>query len=753
MLSAVAIGVRVLSDLRARIGYQTLWLTWVLLALPCRAESLAVEGAHGLRATLDAASGRYEVRSRELGWTFAGTLAAPVSGLSVHAGRDRLGSYRELQFRWQRPLALEGRIRAYADQPLVLFSATSAAATSDPSTFRFPRFTEFPRDLRGFSYQNLAFAPPSFTLEHNATPWLLFDARAHAAVISPAANFMLTSMQGDGRAEISSGLNAGIASLPAGFEHQTLIAFGAKINTAWGSWGHGLVELEGARRPANDADAGLRYLGYWTDNGASYYYNYDRQRGYAGTLQALVERYRAEGIPIRYLQLDSWWYYKTLTDQNGQAGAAKDADLPPGEWNRFGGLLKYEAHPALFPDGLAAFQSRIGLPLMVHNRWIDPASPYQQRYHISGFAAIDPAWWQEIMGYVASAHVVTYEQDWMNVIYEHSPALATTPGIGEAFTDGMARAAEQRGISLQYSMALPRQFLQGARYENLTSARVSGDRFERSKWDTFLYTSRLASALGIWPWSDVFMSTETDNLLLATLSAGLVGIGDPIGAEDRASLLRAVRADGVIIKPDTPLVPSDAMYILDAAQAGEPMIACAHTDHGELRTSYVFSYPRTSQHVQASFTPAQVGVSRDAYLYDTRTGSARRLAAGQPFSFRLAAGATAYFVVVPVARCGIALIGDRDKFVPDGRRRIVTLGDEPERLIARVRFAAQERSVHLFGYAARAPLVTAGKGTAGTVSFDQMSGRFDVEVFPGPEELGESPGGDPVREAIVTLRT
>ncbi|MGC1728195.1 MAG: hypothetical protein WA747_02305 [Steroidobacteraceae bacterium] len=737
--------------MRARSGYQTLWLTWVLLASPCRGESLAVEGAQGLQATLDAVSGRYEVRSRALGWAFAGTLAAPVSELSMHEGRDRLGPYRELQFRWQRPLALEGRIRAYTGQPIVLFSETTETAISDPSSLRFPRFTRFPRDLRAFSYQNRAFAPPSFTLEENATPWLLFDARAHAAVISPAANFMLTRMQGDGNAEISSGLNAGIASLPAGFKHQTLIAFGAQVNTAWETWGRGLLELEGARRPANDADAGLRYLGYWTDNGASYYYNYDRRRGYAGTLQALVERYRAESIPIRYLQLDSWWYYKALTDPSGQAGTPKNPDLPLGEWNRYGGLLRYAAHPAVFPDGLAAFQSRIGLPLIVHNRWIDPASPYHQRYHISGLAAIDPAWWQEIMGYIASAHVVTYEQDWMNVIYEHSPALATTPGTAQAFTDGMARAAERRGISLQYSMALPREFLQGARYANLTSARVSGDRFERSKWDAFLYTSRLASALGIWPWSDVFMSAETDNLLLATLSAGLVGIGDPIGAEDRANLLRAVRADGVIIKPDTPLVPVDAMYIQDAARSDEPMIACAHTDHGELRTSYVFSYPRTPQRLRASFTLAQVGVSRDAYIYDTRTGSARRFADGQPFTFRLAPGATAYFVVVPVARSGIALMGDRDKFVPDGRKRIATLSDEPGRLTARVRFAAQERSVHLFGYAARAPVVTAVRGTAGRVVFDPMSGRFDVEVFPDPEELAASPGGDPEREAIVSL--
>jgi len=731
---------------------RTLWLTWLLLAAPCRAETLAVQGAQGVRATLDAASGRYEVRSGEPGWTFAGTLGAPVSELRVREGRDRLGSFRELEFRWPQPLPLEASIRAYADAPIVLFSETSAAAISDPSVYRFPRFTGLPKELRAFSYQNREFAPPSFTLEENGTPWLLFDARGSAAVLSPAANFMLASMHGDGKAGISSGLNAGVTSLPAGFNHQTLVVFGKGVNSAWETWGRGLLALEGARRPANDADAALRYLGYWTDNGASYYYDYDRQRGYAGTLRALVERYRAAAIPIRYLQLDSWWYYKTLTDPNGQPGTPKNPELPLGEWNRYGGLWKYQAHPALFPDGLAAFQRAIGLPLIVHNRWIDPASPYHQSYRITGFAATDPAWWQAIMGYIASAHVVTYEQDWLNVIYEHSPALASTPGEGEAFAGGMARAAGQHGLTLQYSMALPRQYLEGARYENLTSARVSGDRFERAKWDHFLYTSRLASALGIWPWSDVFMSAETDNLLLATLSAGLVGIGDPIGAEDRASLLRAVRADGVIIKPGMPIVPIDAMYLTDAARSRAPMIACAHTDHGALRTSYVFSYARASKPARVSFTPAQVGVSGEAYVYDMRTGKARRLTAEEPFSFALAPGATAYFVVTSVARSGVALIGDRDKFVPDGLKRIAALGDEPGRLTAKVRFAAQEKSVQLFGYAARAPVVEAQSGTTGQVLFDPASGRFDVEVFPGAEELHESPGGDAVREALVSLR-
>jgi hypothetical protein len=733
------------------LGCATLSLALTLSALACQAAGTSLEGAHGITATIDQESGRYEVRSREPNWAFAGTLGAAASDISVKDGQDRLGAFRELSFRWRDRVALKGSIRTYVDRPVLLFGITSSEPTADAALIRFPRFTEFPKNLHGFSYVNREFAPPSFALEENATPWLLYDDQTHAAVLSPAAHYMIASMRGDGKTEIVSGLNAGVAELPADFTHLTLMALGVGVNATWDSWGSALTGLQGTQRPGNDADIGLRYLGYWTDHGGEYYYDYDRKLGYAGTLEALVQRYREEGIPIRYLQLDSWWYYKTYTDPAGKTGKPENDRLPLEEWNRYGGLIKYEAHPSLFPQGLAAFQQRIGLPLIAHNRWIDPASPYHQRYRISGLAALDPDWWREIIGYLSSAQVVTYEQDWLNVIYEHSPELAASLEAGDAFTDGMARAAQEKGLSMQYSMALPRHFLQGARYGNLTTIRVSGDRFRRDKWDTFLYTSRLASALGIWPWCDVFMSKETDNLLLATLSAAMVGIGDRSGAEDKKNLLRAVRLDGVIIKPDTPLLPIDAMY---TAGPRQPMIAAAHTDHGALRTSYVFSYGRGLDGLSVAFTPAQVGVPREVYVYDVRHRTARRLAPADAFRFVLAPNGTAYFVVAAISRAGIALLGDEGKFVPDGRKRIAALDDKPDRLIVTVTFAPQEQSVRLFGYATgRRPTVTAQTGSAGEVTLDERTGRFEVSVSPSPEQVHEGPGNDPVRQAIVSLQS
>ena len=125
---------------------------------------------------------------------------------------------------------------------------------------------------------------------------------------------MVASMFGDGQSRVASGCNTNLRNLPRRFSRQTILAFGKGINRAWDLWGQSLTRLLGAERPGNQADVLLKCFSYWTDNGATYYYNYDTNQGYAGTLQSLAAHYRQEQIPLRSLQLDSWWYSKTFTD-------------------------------------------------------------------------------------------------------------------------------------------------------------------------------------------------------------------------------------------------------------------------------------------------------------------------------------------------------------------------------------------------------------------------------------------------------
>ncbi len=716
----------------------------VLLCTAAAAKTVSIQSAAGVTARLDGTSGRYEIVWRQTGWKFSGDLGTPARA-RVQRGRDAVGSFREIQFAWD---SRTGAIRVYDGQAAVLFLLTNGQdAASFPA---FPRFTTFPVALHHFSFHESAFAPPRFDLENNGTPWLLFDDRADATLISPADDFLISRMNGDGVHEIASGLNPGVQDLPANFSHATLMVFAPGIHAAWQTWSRAFLAWQGRTPPANDADIGLRYLGYWTDNGAFYYYNYDTNFGYAGTLEKLVAHYRAEHIPIRYLQLDSWWYEKTLTGTDGKVGATKNPNLPAGDWNRYGGLLEYRADPAILPGGLAGLHEAIGLPLITHNRWIDPASPYHEHYRISGLAAVDPKWWDDIMAYIASAGVVCYEQDWLSEIYFHSPEFQTVPGIGEAFADNMSRAAQAQGLDLQYCMALPRFFLQGAREPNLTTIRVSDDRFKRARWDSFLYVSQLADAVGLWPWSDVFMSTETNNLLVADLSGGMVGIGDALGHENRDNLLRVARPDGVLVKPDAPLLPLDEIYVAQANGRKIPMVAWTHSDHGNLRTVYVFAYNRQDTAAQANFTPAALGLSGKVCVLDTRSGTAQFQSAKKPVTVPLTPDGTAYDEIVSVGKSGLAFFGDEGKFVSNGRQRIASLEDTRKTLTVTVTFAAGEKSVRLFGFARSAPQVSAQRGAVGDWSYDARTGRFSVEVT--PDAAVDRSGPDPVQTARVEFQ-
>lgn len=704
---------------------------------------------------INSGNGDYQILSQNPQWQFGGSLKSRLKKISRIHGNDELGDYQKISFAWRDgKIPMNGSIRIYDKQQVAIFSQTCGRVSEVPPT-PFPAFTALPKSLHIFSYDNLNFAPPVFRAENASTPWLLFDDDANAVVISPASHFMVASMIGDGRKEMASGFNASLRNLPAGFTQLTIMTFGKGINRTWDVWGKALLSMEHVQRPVEQSDTISKYLGYWTDNGAFYYYNYDLTKGYAGTLQELVNRYHQEQIPIRYLQLDSWWYSKTTNGPDGLPGAAiKSSKLPAGEWNRYGGLLEYKAHPFLFPNGLDNFQKSIGLPLVTHNRWIDPVSPYHQHYQISGIAAVDPKWWNDIADYMKNSGIITYEQDWLDRIYRYSPAFSTNVETAEAFLDDMSRACEQNGITMQYCMPLPCYFMQGSRYANLTTIRTSGDRFNKGKWNNFLYTSRLADSLEILPWTDVYMSDEKENILLSTLSAGPVGVGDAIGSEDKDNLMHSVRADGVIVKPDAPIVPLDQSYLADAEGKPAPLVASTETDRDGTKTGYIFAFNRPNVPAgQVQFTPSELGLDGPTYVYNYFSGTGKSLNGTEMFSARLAEKASAFYVVAPIGKSGIAFLGDKDKFVGTGKQRVTSLTDEVGKLTVGLMLAANESSVTLHGFSTSEPRATVLAGLDDAVQYNPATHYFSVRINADTNAPIEKSAVDPVRRLTVVLET
>lgn len=544
-------------------------------------------GAAGASVSV-AADGTFTVDFSSPQYRFGGQVGQPVTDITQRTGSDRTGSYTEVDFSYP---GRTGSIRAYQDESVVLFGTTytSTGANIDP----FPVLSSYPALPYQQSYHG-CFAASQFNSTAGAadSPWLFFDENANGFLLSPASHFAVAHTWRTDQGGIATGIDPAISRVPVGTTQQTLLVASHGINNAYQVWGNALTNLQGKQRPSNEADVTLDKLGYWTDNGATYYYKYDPSLGYVGTLQAVKRDWDAQGIPMGYMQLDSWFYPKG----------------PNAQWNDGAdGEYLYEAAPDLFPNDLSGFQKSIGVPLVTHARWIDPSSPYHSQYAMSGQVVTDPAFWDDRMGYLANSGVATYEQDWL--CSGAQPAYNFTDR--DTFENNMAQQAAAHGLTLQYCLPYPRDLLQASEYSNLTTTRVSNDRFERSKWDAELYTSQLASAVGAWPWTDVFMSTETRNLLLANLSAGPVGVGDAIGAENKANLMQVARPDGVLVKPDVPLTPTDATYVGEAAGQNPAMVAATHTDHETVRDAYVYAYARNTPTL---FKPDAVYQAEDATL-------------------------------------------------------------------------------------------------------------------------------------------
>jgi hypothetical protein len=649
--------------------------------------------------------GQYVISTGIAGWKFSGSLGQPPTAIVLHKGSDNVAGYQEIVVDYVQDGLKQASIRVYSGKPVVLFNVKYLHAASN--TAAFPKLASYPETAYHVSYRG-GFGKYSFDKLGVDSPWVFFDGARNTFILSPASDFLISATTRSSSREIASGIDSRIATLPEGFAHSTiLVVVKEGINRAFETWGSALARLQGKTRLANDAEPILAKLGYWTDNGATYYYKYEPSLGYEKTLLSVRDEFLEKGVPLGYMQLDSWFYPK---------GANAD-------WKKFDGIYEYVADKDIFPDGLKAFQQQLGLPLVTHSRWIDPKSPYRSRYRMSGNVVVDPRYWETVAGYLQDAHVLTYEQDWLDERAQSAFNLLDPA----AFMDEMAQALRGQKLTIQYCMPLPRHYLQSTMYENVTTIRTSGDRFGRDRWDEFLYGSRLAGSLGVWPWSDVFMSDELDNLLLSTLSTGPVGVGDRIGSVNRENLLRAVRADGVIVKPDVSLVPTDQAFVEDAQSLKRPMLASAYTDFGTLKAFYVLAYARGPQKTVA-FTPASLSLHTRAYLFDYFSHRGTVLDPDQAFTASLDKG-YAYFILVPLGRSGVAFLGDREQFVSLGKQRISQLSDNG-RVRVTIQFAHGENSRTVHGYSPTAPVITPIKGKTGAPTYDSAAHRFTVSVLP-----------------------
>jgi hypothetical protein len=309
-------------------------------------------------------------------------------------------------------------------------------------------------------------------------------------------------------------------------------------------------------------DLTINYLGYYTDNGGYYYYNTEKGINYEETM---VNARHQIPLPMHYLQLDSWWYYKGIG----------------------GGVSEYTAMPTVFPDGLQVLHRRVeNIPMAAHNRYWAYDTVYKQNYSFaldegSGKALPigNDSFWIDLFTQTRDWGLILYEQDWLDYQTYNFTPLCTDIYLGHQWLTSMGEAGEKVEMNIQYCMSLPRHILTALEIPRVTHARTSTDYAfhligKAEQWAIGI-SSMFADAMGIAPFKDVFWSTSLQpgshygieahevlperEILIATLSTGPVGPGDGINFTNVERIMKCCRKDGLILKPDRPLTTINAL--------------------------------------------------------------------------------------------------------------------------------------------------------------------------------------------------
>ncbi len=558
---------------------------------------------------------------------------------------------------------------------------------------RRPPIPVDPKYKHALTFQMSQFFPARREVLPGNGPLILFSDEMDVIVFSPLDHYYVSLIDyQDG--EIRYGIAGDVNEIPAGFEHSFILVSGKGMNATVERWGDLLRAHAGKKRVDRYADTELSYLGYWTDAGAAYYWNTMPGKNYEQTLLAVKEEADARGIPYRYFQIDSWWYYTK------KPGLVVE------------GAKRWAPRPEVFPQGLAAFRERLGLPLIAHTRWFAPDNEHAKVFPfiIEDRVAIPQgrAFFDRVMSEAKSWGIETYEQDWLMPQFWWMDHLRNGVDHTETWLKNMDDAAADNGLTMQICMSGAAQVMDSINRRSWTTVRSSIDYkpgyAKESYWPQFHVANMIVHAAGLLPFKDNFRTAEKHGeaeALISVLSAGMVGPSDEVDKQNAALLMRTCRADGLLLKPDRPATPIDAMFLPHSrpfitktfsrrAGLGEwAYLAAYHFarrhperrlrdrlfarltyDGNEMSRFFVFPNRVTDWRVNLE---KDLGIHGSVVIYNWRN----RTAAVVENAFDLPKiehlYGFDYLVLAPIFANGLALIGETGKFVTVADKRFARI--------------------------------------------------------------------------------
>jgi len=497
-----------------------------------------------------------------------------------------------------------------------------------------------------------------------------------------------------------------ITAVPRGFRTSVLLSTGGGpgqggaqlgIGDTVRGWGLALQRAHGRDVRADAAkDFTNTHLGFDTDNGAFYYYNTEPGKNYEDTLIDVKRYADASGVPVRHLQLDSWWYIK------GQNGGTKT----------------WVSQQEQFPHGLPYLQNATGWPITAHNRMWAPDTTYSRAngggynfHEEKGLALpLESRFWRDLFANASAWGLYNYEQDWLYTEYVGLNLTLSSATAASTWLTQMGEAAAAAKLTMQFCMAWPRFLLHALSLPAVTQARASADYAPGNEQWRVGMTSLFIDALGLRPTKDSFWSNASAIAgakkgksnkrqepyvrlqgAVSTLSTGPTFISGEIGSWDKALIARSCRADGLLLQPDRAATAVDASILARAgflggdgtvnSEAGEVWASRSHLDGAPAPCTQLLAADVT---VPLSLAPADLGYvgsgGAKLLVFEANASSApRAFDAAHPIAVTRAATKldfTLHHVVPVLPLSGWALLGEAaSKWVPVSSARFSDLRD------------------------------------------------------------------------------
>lgn len=653
-------------------------------------------------------------------------------------GNDKWGAYEAVTLKWQLPdhdHKLVTGFRLYHDAPYLVFTQefpdgykAYANGKWNIPTVVFPQFLdggEARNDLyswiSGGMFNHRFGYGSACSLEGTVDLLVLADKDFNTVLLSPSANYLVATQQSapinagqNSSRAINCGIEGLVEEIPAGYNHEHLLVAGEGIDSTFRQWGQALLIKSGKRALSKYDCETMRHPVYWDDYGGYYREHGFKEDGYAAyedVIAGVAEDARKHGLLI---------------------GGYEVQDSDQLRYNE--GL--FEPRADLFPHGLAALHERLGVPLEAYLCWLAPGGPYRKKYPYletpSGsvlgksmgdvFYSLD--YWRDTAAKLVSWGDVILQHDYLNV-YEGNPVMMAGIDRMDTYFKNMAKALGEKGIKMQYCMQLPRNIMEST--ENPTVISVQGTHDHHAPmtepkpthssddafaWKHLMFTDAFYGAVGLWPSRDN-IQTEGDpnaweDILMANLTGGEIQLGHRIG-ECNFELVRKTYREGdeLVLKPCHPVVPLDRCYLTGCA------VGFTYSELNGERWFYVLSLPPSGPLEAMRLADLKLTGRYVVYNYDT--GIARVTDSGATMNLQTAAKHE-YFVVAPIMKNGMAVIGDTAKFVTMADQRVASVEVSSRELRVGVT-ANQDWNPIIVGYAEKSPVsVEAGSVKLGEVA-------------------------------------